>query len=97
MDTHEVFELLWAFLCTIGYAGANTNIWHEHHAHSEWKLIKFLNCCGCTCVVLDMVVLRPKFRTSTMHIPSAHDEVSEVLWAYLCIVGYGGSKTNIWN
>ena len=25
MDTHEVAEVLWAYLCSVGYAGANTN------------------------------------------------------------------------
>ena len=28
VDTHEVSEVLWAYLCSDGYAGANTNIWH---------------------------------------------------------------------
>ena len=97
MHTHEDSEEMWAFLCTIGYAGANTNVWHGHHAHSEWKLIKFLNCCGCTCVVLDMVVLRPKFRTSPCTFPVHTHEVSEVLWVYLCRVEYAGANTNIWH
>ena len=34
--------------------------------------MKFLKCCGQICVVLDMVVLRPIFGTSTTHIPSGH-------------------------
>ena len=28
VDTHEVSEDLWAYLCSVGQAGANTNIWH---------------------------------------------------------------------
>ena len=28
VDTHEVSEVLWAYLRSVGYAGANTNIWH---------------------------------------------------------------------
>ena len=59
--------------------------------------MKFLTCYGRICVVLDMVVLRPIFGTSTTHISSGHTRSSEVLWAYLCSVKYGGSKTNIWH
>ena len=97
MDTHEVSEVLLVYLCTIGYASANTNIWHYHHAHSKWTNIKFLKCCGRICVMLDMVVLMPIFGTSTTHIPVDIHKVSEELWAYLCSAGYGGSKTNIWH
>ena len=28
MDTDEVSEVLWAYLCSVVHAGANTNIWH---------------------------------------------------------------------
>ena len=59
--------------------------------------MKFLKCCGRICVVLDMLVLIPIFGTSTTHIPSKKNEVSEVLWAYLCNVGYAGANTNIWH
>ena len=60
--------------------------------------MKFLKCCWRICVALDMLVLLPIFGTSTMYIPSGHtNEVFELLWAYLCGVGYGGSKTNIRN
>ena len=61
--------------------------------------MKFLKCCGHICVVLNMVVLKPIFGNSTTHIPSTHvgHEVSEVLWAFLCSVEYGGSKTKIWH
>ena len=38
-------------------------------------------------------MLIPIFGTSTTHIPT--NEVSEVLWAYLCNVGYAGANTNI--
>ena len=55
--------------------------------------MKFLKYCGRICVVLDMVVLRLIFGTSTTHIPT--HEVSEVLRAYLCSVKYAGVKTNI--
>ena len=27
-DTHDLSEGLWAYLCSVGYAGANTNILH---------------------------------------------------------------------
>ena len=57
--------------------------------------MKFLKYCGCICVLLDMVVLRLIFGTSTAHIPT--HEVSEVLRAYLCSVIYAGVKTNIWH
>ena len=70
VDTHEVCEVLWAYLCSVVYAGANTNIWHKHHAHSQLTHMKFLICCGRICVVLDMLVLIPIFGTSTTHIPS---------------------------
>ena len=59
--------------------------------------MKFLKCCGRICVVLDMLVLIPIFGTSTTHIPVDTHEVSEVLWAYLCSVGYAGANTNIWH
>ena len=57
--------------------------------------MKFLKYCGRICVLLDMVVLRLIFGTGTTHIPT--HEVFEVLWAYLCSVGYGVSKTKIWH
>ena len=28
VDAHEVSELLWAYLCSVGYAGVNTKICH---------------------------------------------------------------------
>ena len=40
-------------------ACANTNIWYQHHAHSQWTHMKILKCCGRICVVLDMPVLIP--------------------------------------
>ena len=57
--------------------------------------MKFLKCCGRICVLVNMLVLIQIFGTSTTHIPT--HEVSEVLRAYLCSVGYGGYKTNIWH
>ena len=57
--------------------------------------MKFLKYCGRICVLLDIVVLRLIFGTSTAHIPT--HEVSEVLRAYLCSVIYAGVKTNIWH
>ena len=57
--------------------------------------MKFLKYCGHIFVLLDMVVLRPIFGTSTTHIPT--HEVSEVSRAYLCSVKYDGSKTNNWH
>ena len=71
-DTHEVSYMLWAYLFSVGNAGANTNIWHKHHAHSQWTHMKILKCCGRICVVLDMLVLIPIFGTRTTHIPSGH-------------------------
>ena len=35
VDTHEVSEVLWVYLCSVAYAGANTNIWQKHRAHSQ--------------------------------------------------------------
>ena len=72
VDTHEVSEVLWAYWCSLENTGANTNIWHYHHAHSQWKNMKFLKYCGHICVVLDMLVLIPIFGTSTTHIPNGH-------------------------
>ena len=97
MDTHEVSEVLWAYLCSVVDAGANTNIWHYHHAHSQGTHMKFLKCCGRVCVALHMMVLIPIFSTSTTHIPVDTHDLSEVLWAYLCSVGYAGANTNIWH
>ena len=93
MDTHEVSEVLWAYLCSVGYAGANTNIWHEHHAYSQWTHMKFFNYCGRICVMLDMLVLIPIFCNNTMRIPS--HEVSKKLRAYLCSFKHVGVKTII--
>ena len=59
--------------------------------------MKFLKCCGRICVVLDMLKLIPIFGTRTHTFPVDTHEVSEVLWAYLCSVGYAGANTNIWH
>ena len=86
MDTHEVSEVLWAYLCSVGYAGANTNIWHEHHAHSQWTHMTFLKLCGRICVVFDMLVKYLYLALALRTFPVDTHEVSEVLWAYLCSV-----------
>ena len=72
MDIHEVTEVLWAYLCSVEYAGANTNVWRKHHANSQFTHIKFLKFCGRICAVLDMLVLMLIFGTSTTHIPNGH-------------------------
>ena len=95
MDTLEVSEVMRANLCSVGYAGANTNIWHYHHAHSQWTRMKLLKYCGRICVVLDMLVLIPIFGTSTTHIRT--HEVFEVVHAYLCSFKCASVKTNIWH
>ena len=59
--------------------------------------MKFLNYCKRICVVLDMLVLIPIFGTTTTKFPVDTDEVSHMLWAYLCSVGYAGANTNIWH
>ena len=62
--------------------------------------MKFLNCCGRICVVLDMLVLIPiiKYLALIPHtLPVDTHKVSELLWAYLCSVGYAGANTNIWH
>ena len=59
--------------------------------------MKFLNSCGRICVVLDMVVLRPIFGLAPRTFSVDTHEVSEVLWAYLCSVGYACVNTNIWH
>ena len=50
-------------------ACSNTNIWYQHHAHSQWTHMKILKCCGRICVVLDMLVLIPILPSaySTIH------------------------------
>ena len=58
--------------------------------------MKFLNFCDGICVVLDMLVLIQYLALAPCTFPVDTHEVSEVLWAYLCSVGYGVSKTNIW-
>ena len=57
--------------------------------------MKFLKYCRRVCVVLDMLVLIPIFGTRTRTFPVDSHEVSEVLWVYLCSVGYAGANTNI--
>ena len=82
------FWSVWAYVCSVKYVGVKTNIWHYHHAHSQWTHMKFLKCCGCICVVLDMVVLRPIFGTSTTHIPNFHLlEVFPLMWEALWSCG----------
>ena len=98
MDTHEVAEVLWAYLCSVGYAGANINIWHYHHVHFQWTHMRFLKSCGRICLVLDMVVLRPIYVSlAPRTFPVDSHEVFEVLWAYLCTIVYTGANTNIWH
>ena len=57
--------------------------------------MKFVKCCGRMCVVLDMLVLIPIYALAPRTFPVDTHEVSEVLWAYLCSVGYAGANTNI--
>ena len=59
--------------------------------------MKFLKYCGHICVVLDMVVLSPIFELPPCTLSVDTHEVSEVLWAYLCSVAYGGFKMKIWH
>ena len=28
VDTHELSEVLWVYMCIVEYGGAKTNIWH---------------------------------------------------------------------
>ena len=81
IQTHEVYEVVHAYLCTLKCASVKRNIWHmvtlknpnpNRYAHSQWIHMKILKCCGRICVVLDMLVLIPIFGTSTPHIPSGH-------------------------
>ena len=53
--------------------------------------MKFLKCYGRICVVLDMLVLISNLALAPRIFPVDTHEVSEVLWAYLFSVGYGGS------
>ena len=57
--------------------------------------MKFMKCCGDICVVLDMVVLRPMFVLELRTFPVDTNEDSELLWAYLCTIGYASVNTNI--
>ena len=59
--------------------------------------MKFLKCCGRICVVLDMLVLKPIYALAPRTFPVDTHEVCEVLWAYLCSVGYAGANTDIWH
>ena len=59
--------------------------------------MKFLKYCGRICVVLVMLVLIPIYGTRTRTFPVDSHEVFEVLWVYLCSVGYAGANTNIWH
>ena len=59
--------------------------------------MKFLKCCGRICVVLDMLVLKPIYALAPRTFPEDTQEVCEVLWAYLCSVGYAGANTDIWH
>ena len=58
--------------------------------------MKFLKCCGHICVVLDMVVQTPYLVLAPRTLSEDTHDVSEVLWAYYCSVGYSGFKTNLW-
>ena len=57
----------------------------------------FLKCCERISEVLDMLVLILIFVLASRTFPGDTHEVSEVLWAYLCSVGYAGANTNIWH
>ena len=57
--------------------------------------MKFLNCCGRICVVLDMLVLIQYLPLAPRTFQVDTRDLSEVLWAYLCSVGYAGANTNI--
>ena len=57
--------------------------------------MKFLNCCGRICVVLDMLVLIQYLPLAPRTFQVDTRDLSEVLWAYLCRVGYAGANTNI--
>ena len=35
VETHDVSEERWAYLCSVGYDGTRTNIWHRHHTYSQ--------------------------------------------------------------
>ena len=84
VDTHEVSEVLWAHLFSVKYAGVKTNISLYHKAHSQCTHMKFLNCCGRICVVLDMLVLIPIFGTSTMLIISGNTDSEFVIRIWWC-------------
>ena len=58
--------------------------------------MNFLKFLGRIIVLLDMVVLRAIFPLAPRTFPVDTHEFTEVLQAYLCSVGYGGSNTNIW-
>ena len=58
--------------------------------------MKFLKCCGRICVMMDMLVLIQYLALAPRTFPVDTHEVSEVLGAYLCSVGYAGANTNIW-
>ena len=57
----------------------------------------FLKYCGRICVVLDMLVLIQYLELAPRTFPVGTHDLSEVLWAYLCSVGYAGANTNIWH
>ena len=53
----------------------------------------FLKCCGRICVVFDMLVLIPYLALAPRTFPVDTHDLSDVLWAYLCSVGYAGANT----
>ena len=59
--------------------------------------MKFLKCCGHICVELDILVLIQNLALAPRSFTVDAHEVSEVLWAYLCSVGYAGANTDIWH
>ena len=59
--------------------------------------MKFVNYCGRICVVLDIPVLITILALEQSTFPVDTHDLSEVLWAYLCSVGYAGANTNIWH
>ena len=63
--------------------------------HTQWTHMKFPKCCGHICVVLDMLVLIQYLALTPRTFPVDTHEVSEVLWAYECSVGYTGANKNV--
>ena len=79
VDTQEVPEVLWVYLCSTGYGGTKLKFVTRTTHCSQWTNMRFQKCCEYSCVDLKTIIF------GTTEIQWTH-EVSESLWMYVLIL-----------